>query len=137
VKDEILGIVNRENISILEFSIEPKRMGEMIQLISKGEISGKIAKTVFEEMLTSKSNPSDIIKAKGLSVVRDDKEIERMVDKALNENPDAVDGWKKGRDRVLGSLVGAVMKETKGKADPKLVNDLLLKKLGPLGQKST
>ena len=135
VKDEILGIVNRENINITEFQIEPKRIGEMIKLISSGEISGKIAKTVFEEMLTSKNDPSDIIKAKGLSVVRDDKEIDRIVDKALLENPDAIDGWKKGRDRVLGSLVGAVMKETKGKADPKLVNDLLLKKLGPLGQK--
>ncbi len=135
VKDEILGIVNKENISITEFPIEPKRIGELISLISKGEISGKIAKTVFEDMLTSKESPQTIIQTKGLSVVRDDKEIERIVDKAITENPEAIEGWKKGRDRILGSLVGAVMKESKGKADPKLVNELLLKKLGPLGPK--
>ncbi|MDX1961010.1 MAG: Asp-tRNA(Asn)/Glu-tRNA(Gln) amidotransferase subunit GatB [Leptospiraceae bacterium] len=135
VKDEILGIVNKESISIKEFSIEAERVGEMISLINKGEISGKIAKTIFEEMLTSKQTPSEIVKAKGLSVVRDDKELLTLVEKAILENPDAVDGWSKGRDRVLGSLVGAVMKHTKGKADPKLVNDLLLAKLGPLGEK--
>lgn len=135
VKDEILGIVNKENISIKDFSIEPERIGELILLISKGDISGKIAKTVFEEMLTSKESPREIIQKKGLSVVRDDKELERLVDKALSENPDAVDGWKKGRDRVLGALVGAVMKETRGKAEPKMVNQLLLEKLGPLGTK--
>ncbi len=135
VKDEILGIVNRENISITEFSIEPERIGELILLINKGEISGKIAKTVFETMLAEKKTPSQIVKEKGLTVVRDDKELDKIADKVIMENPDAVDGWKKGRDRVLGSLVGAVMKETKGKADPKLVNELLLKKLGPLGEK--
>lgn len=135
VKDEILGIVNRENISITEFVIDPERIGELILLINKGEISGKIAKTVFEAMLEEKKSPSQIVREKGLTVVRDDKELDKIADKVIMDNPDAVDGWKKGRDRVLGSLVGAVMKETKGKADPKLVNELLLKKLGPLGEK--
>ncbi|MCB1142140.1 MAG: Asp-tRNA(Asn)/Glu-tRNA(Gln) amidotransferase subunit GatB [Leptospiraceae bacterium] len=135
VKDEILGYVNKENISILEFPIQPERIGEMIALINKGEITGKIAKSIYEEMLTSDKTPSEVVKEKGLGVVRDDKQIEELVVKALSENPDAVDGWKKGRDRVLGSLVGAVMKSSKGKADPKLVNELLLKHLGPLGEK--
>jgi aspartyl-tRNA(Asn)/glutamyl-tRNA(Gln) amidotransferase subunit B len=135
VKDEILGYINKENITIQEFPVSAARIGEMILLINSGEITGKIAKTIYEEMLTSPKTPIEIVKEKGLGVVRDDKQLETIIDKALSENPDAIDGWQKGRDRVLGALVGAVMKETKGKADPKLVNELLLKKLGPLGEK--
>lgn len=131
VKDEILGIVNKESSTIDQFSIEPERIGELIQLINKGDISGKIAKTIFEEMLISKDRPSQIMEAKGLKVVRDDKAIEAIVDKVLETNPDSVQSWKNGKDKALAALVGAVMKETKGKADPKLVNELLLAKLGP------
>ena len=131
VKDEVLGIVNKESISIDKFSVGPERIGQLIALINKGEISGKIAKTVFEEMLTSSQTPEQIVEAKGLKVVRDDKEIERIVDQVLEANQESVNSYKAGKDRALGALVGAVMKETKGKADPKTVNDLLLQKLGP------
>lgn len=136
VKDEVLGIVNKENINISEFSVGAERIGELISLINKGEISGKIAKTVFEDMLTSPDSPSKIVEAKGLKVVRDDKELEIIVDRVLDNNQDSVNSWKSGKDRALGALVGAVMKETKGKADPKLVNELLLGKLGPCPGKS-
>ena len=131
VKDEVLGIVNKENAKIQEFSVGPDRIGELVSLIHKGEITGKIAKTVFEDMLTSNLTPSAIVESKGLKVVRDDKEIERIVDQVLENNQESVTAWKSGKDRALGALVGAVMKETKGKADPKLVNELLLEKLGP------
>lgn len=131
VKDEVLGIVNKENAKIQEFSVGPERIGELVSLIHKGEITGKIAKTVFEDMLTSDLTPSAIVESKGLKVVRDDKEIERIVDQVLENNQESVTAWKSGKDRALGALVGAVMKETKGKADPKLVNELLLEKLGP------
>jgi aspartyl-tRNA(Asn)/glutamyl-tRNA(Gln) amidotransferase subunit B len=131
VKDEVLGIVNKETIKIQDFSVGPERIGELISLINKGDISGKIAKTVFEDMLTSPDSPGKIVEAKGLKVVRDDKELESIVDKVLENNTDSVNSWKSGKDRALGALVGAVMKETKGKADPKMVNELLLVKLGP------
>jgi len=136
VKDEILGIVNKENISIRDFSIEPERIAQMIQMLNSGSITGKIAKIIFETMLTSKASPQEIAKEQGLVVVRDDKALDEIAQRAIEANPDAVEGWKKGRDRVLGALVGYVMKETKGKADPKLVNEILLAKLGPLGPKS-
>lgn len=135
VKDEILGIVNKENISISEFSIEPKRIAELIEMLNANAITGKIAKIIFETMLTSKDTPSQIAQKQGLVVMRDTKQIEELAEKALAANPDAVEGWKKGRDKVLAALVGFVMKETKGKADPKLVNEILLAKLGPLGEK--
>jgi aspartyl-tRNA(Asn)/glutamyl-tRNA(Gln) amidotransferase subunit B len=135
VKDEILGIVNKESIMIQEFSIEPERIGEMIAMIGTGEITGKIAKTVFEEMLHSKSTPKEIVESKGLKVERDDKALQEIINKVYDSQPESVENWKNGKDRVLGALVGAVMKETKGKADPQLVNKLLLEKLGPLGEK--
>ncbi|MDF3820397.1 Asp-tRNA(Asn)/Glu-tRNA(Gln) amidotransferase subunit GatB [Leptospira sp. 96542] len=135
VKDEILGIVNKENISIDEFSIEPERIGKLVSLINSGEISGKIAKTIFEDMLTSKDSPESIVEKKGLKVVRDDKELESIIVRVLEANQESVEAWNNGKDRALGAIVGAVMKETKGKADPKLANELILAKLGPLGEK--
>jgi aspartyl-tRNA(Asn)/glutamyl-tRNA(Gln) amidotransferase subunit B len=131
VKDEVLGIVNKENISISEFTIDPKRIGGLVKLIVDGKISGKIAKDVFEKMLTTPKSPEEIVQSEGLIVVKDDKEIERLVDLILEKNPQAIEDYRKGKDRALGSLVGAVMKESKGKADPGSVNKLLLEKLGP------
>ncbi len=135
VKDEVLGIVNKENISIQEFKVSAEKIGKLVFLINSGDITGKIAKTIFEDMLTSDSSPEEIIEAKGLKVVRDDKALEEIVDRVLVGQQESVDAWKNGKDRVLGAIVGAVMKETKGKADPKMVNDLILKKIGPLGEK--
>ncbi len=135
VKDEVLGIVNKENISIDEFSVGPDRIGKLVAMIVSGEITGKIAKTIFEDMLTTGDSPETIVEAKGLKVVRDDKAIEEIVNRVLETQQESVDAWKNGKDRALGAIVGAVMKETKGKADPKLVNDMILSKLGPLGEK--
>ncbi len=135
VKDEVLGIVNKENISIEEFSVGPERIGKLVAMIASGEITGKIAKTIFEDMLTSTDQPEAIVEAKGLKVVRDDKAIEEIVIRVLESQTESVEAWKNGKDRALGAIVGAVMKETKGKADPKLVNEMILSKLGPLGEK--
>ena len=133
VKDEVLGIVNKENISINEFSISAEKIGNLVKLITSGKISGKIAKTVFEEMLGSNDDPAAIVEKKGLGVVTDTKAIQDIVNKVYDANPESVESWKKGKDKALGALVGAVMKETKGKADPAIVNKLLLEKLGPVG----
>ncbi|EMP04713.1 putative aspartyl/glutamyl-tRNA(Asn/Gln) amidotransferase, B subunit, partial [Leptospira interrogans serovar Pyrogenes str. 200701872] len=135
VKDEILGIVNKENITISEFSVSARRIGELVKLIADGKISGKIAKTVFEELLTSDKDAETIVTEKILIVVRDDKEIERIVDEAIANNQDAVTKYKSGKDRALGAIVGYVMKVSKGKADPELVNQMLLEKLGSVAAK--
>ncbi|MBE7410806.1 MAG: Asp-tRNA(Asn)/Glu-tRNA(Gln) amidotransferase subunit GatB [Leptospiraceae bacterium] len=128
VKDEVLGILNKENEDIQNFPIEPKRLGEMILLINEGKISGKIAKIIFEEMLVSKDSPTEIMTKKNLGVVRDDKAIELIVDKVISENSEAIDSYRKGKERALAALVGAVMKESKGKADPGIVNKMILEK---------
>ncbi|EQA46217.1 aspartyl/glutamyl-tRNA(Asn/Gln) amidotransferase, B subunit [Leptospira broomii serovar Hurstbridge str. 5399] len=136
VKDEVLGIVNKESITISEFNVGPKRIGKLVKLIADGKISGKIGKTVFEEMLSNEKDPEIIVTEKNLIVVRDDKEIERIVDEAIAANEDAVQKYKSGKDRALGAIVGYIMKVSKGKADPNLVNQMLLDKLGPLPPKS-
>ncbi|MEI1277640.1 Asp-tRNA(Asn)/Glu-tRNA(Gln) amidotransferase subunit GatB [Leptospira venezuelensis] len=135
VKDEVLGIVNKESITISEFKVGPERIGGLVKLIADGKISGKIGKTVFEEMLGTDKDPETIVTEKNLIVVRDDKEIERIVDEAIAANEDAVQKYKSGKDRALGAIVGYVMKVSKGKADPNLVNQMLLDKLGPLPPK--
>jgi len=135
VKDEVLGIVNKENISIRDFQVGPDRIGQLVLLLRNESISGKIAKTVFEKMLNSLATPEEIVLNEGLNVVKDDKALEEIVDRVLLGQSESIEAWKNGRDRALGAIVGAVMKETKGKADPKLANDWILAKIGPLGEK--
>lgn len=106
-----------------------KNLADLIAEVDKGTISGKIAKTVFKEMWDSGSTPADIIKAKGLVQVSDPGEIEKIVADVLAANPDQVAEFKAGKDKVVGFFVGAIMKASKGKANPGLVNEILMKKL--------
>jgi aspartyl-tRNA(Asn)/glutamyl-tRNA(Gln) amidotransferase subunit B len=101
----------------------------MLGLIEKGLISGKIAKTVFEEMYRTGKDPETIVKEKGLLQISDEADLERVVDEVLKESPKEVERFKKGEAKLLGYFVGQVMKKTKGKANPRMVNDLIKKKL--------
>ena len=111
-------------------SSHAKRLGEMILLISKGTISSKIGKTVFKEMWTSPDAPEKIVADKGLVQITDTKEIEDIVDQVIAANAKAVEDYKGGNKKAIGALVGQVMKQSKGKANPQMVNELLAKKLG-------
>lgn len=122
--------LNAESITIENSPVEPQRLGAMIGLISKGTISSKIAKKVFEEMWKSSDSPEDIVKAKGLVQITDTKAIEAIVDQVIAANPKAVEEYKGGKKKAIGSLVGQVMKQSKGKANPQMVNQLLAQKLG-------
>ena len=103
----------------------------MLKLLKEGTISGKIAKTVFEEMYTTGKAPGDIVREKGLTVIADAGALEAIVDQVIARHPQAVAEFKAGKAGSKNFLVGQVMKATQGKADPKLVNDLLAKKLAP------
>ena len=92
-------------------------------------ITGKIAKSVFEEMVSSRKEPRVIVKEKGLIQISDGAAIEQMCREVISENPKAVEELKAGKERALGALVGGVMKKSKGKANPNLVNEILLKLL--------
>ena len=121
--------LNAENLTIENSPVDAKRLAEMILLIQKGTISGKIAKTVFVEMWKSQDSPEKIVKDKGLVQITDTSAIEKIVDEVISNNQKAVEEYRAGKKKAIGSLVGQIMKATKGKANPQMVNELLTKKL--------
>lgn len=126
---EVLAVVNEKKIDILDFPITPVNLGKLINLINDGTISGKIAKEVFNFMLIDNSDPELIVKEKNLIQISDTGEIELIIKKIIDTNPDQVQEYRSGKEKVFGFFVGLVMKQSKGKANPKLVNEILKKKL--------
>ena len=129
ILSEVLRVVNENAISISEFSIKENRLAELISLITAGTISGKIAKTVFEEMLSSEDTPKSIVDKKGLVQVTNPEEIRPICLDILQKNSALVAEYLGGRDKLFGAFVGQVMKATKGKANPGLVNKILKEEL--------
>lgn len=130
VINELLGALNKEGKGLKDSPISAKQLGGLIALISDNTISGKIAKEVFAEMYASGKDAAAIVEEKGLKQVTDTSEIEAIIDKVIAANPDNVEKYKAGKDKLFGFFVGQVMKETQGKANPQMVNELLKKKLG-------
>ncbi len=126
---ELLGLLNTENKTAAESPISAAHLGELIQLISQEVISGKIAKSVFQIMAECGRTPGEIVEAEGLKQVTDTGEIAAVVDEVIAEHPDEVEKYKQGKKKIMGFLVGQVMKKTEGKANPKAVNKLLSQKL--------
>ena len=129
IMSELLGLLKKDNREIEDCPVTPKQLAEMFQLIDKGIISNKIAKQVFEEMYETGSSAEEIVQKKGLVQVSDGAEIENVIKTILAANPDAVEKYRSGNTKVFGFFVGEVMKEMKGKANPKIVNQILQKKL--------
>jgi aspartyl-tRNA(Asn)/glutamyl-tRNA(Gln) amidotransferase subunit B len=129
VMTEVLKIVNDQKISIAQFLVSAENLGKLIKMINENIISGKIAKEIFPEMLKANQDPNEIVKEKNLIQITDSSEIEKAIDKILSANPKQVEEFLSGKDKVLGFFVGQIMKETKGKANPTIVNELLKNKL--------
>ncbi|WP_369715940.1 Asp-tRNA(Asn)/Glu-tRNA(Gln) amidotransferase subunit GatB [Leptotrichia alba] len=129
VLTEILRVLKEKNISIEEFSVEPENIGKLIKLIKADTISSKIAKDVFEILLSENKNPEIIVKEKGLVQITDNSEIEKIVEQVLAENPQSVEDYKAGKSNALKYLVGQSMRLSKGKANPKMINEMILAKL--------
>ena len=125
--NELLGALDGRTLAELPFT--PQALAELVALIDDGTISGKIAKDVFADMLTHGGRPKDIVDAKGLRQVSDAGAIEPVVEQVIADNPTSAAQYRQGQKKVLGFLVGQVMKSTGGKANPKLVNELLRSKL--------
>ena len=130
---EVMRVLKDKNITIEEFSITPKHLGEIVKLIDKGTISSKIAKKLFEIKLTDERDPEVIVKEEGMVQVADTGVIEVMVDEVIAKNPKMVEDYKNSdegrKPRVLKGLMGQVMKLSKGKANPQLVTEIMTKKL--------
>ena len=129
ITGELFALLNDKNLEISKSPISAKNLSKLINLIKDGTISGKIAKSVFEIMATGDKNPVDIVEEKGLKQQSDPKELEKLIDKVINDNPDKVKEYKSGKEKLFGFFVGQVMKISGGKANPQLVNDILKKKL--------
>ncbi len=126
---ELTAILNAKGLSITESPISPERLAGLIKLIDAGTISGKIAKIVFDEMAGSEKDAKTIVEEKGLVQVSDEGEISRIVDKVIESNPDEAEKYRNGRKKLFGFFVGQAMKESRGKANPQVVNELLKKRL--------
>ena len=129
VMGDLLGALKAEGKEISESPVRAEHLGELLALIGKGEISGKLAKEVFAKMMTAGEAPQPIIEREGLKQISDTATIERIIDDVLAANPKQVEQYKGGKTTVLGFLVGQVMKATRGQANPALLNQLLKDKL--------
>lgn len=126
---ELLRELKRDEREIESCPIPPESLAGLLRLIDAGTVSGKIAKTVFEEMYTTGKAAEVIVKEKGLTQVKDEGAIEAIVDAVLAENPSEVEQYRGGKEKLMGFFVGQVMRKSKGKANPQLVNEILRKKL--------
>ncbi len=126
---ELFGALNKAGKTIAESPVSPAALGELIDLIADGTLSGRLAKDVFAEMLASGKGARAIVAEKGLKQVTDTGAIGAAIDAVLAGEPDKIAEYRAGKEKLLAFFVGQVMKATQGKANPALVNQLLKKKL--------
>lgn len=130
ITNDLLREVKDRKLDINNLKIKPNQLVVLVEMIEKGTISSTIAKEVFSEMIQTGKDPQLIVEEKKLVQISDEGFIEEVVSKVISSNPDVITDYKKGKKNALTFLVGQVMKETKGKANPKIVNELLKEKVG-------
>ncbi|MEM6598558.1 MAG: Asp-tRNA(Asn)/Glu-tRNA(Gln) amidotransferase subunit GatB [Cyanobacteria bacterium P01_D01_bin.36] len=129
IMSDIAGYLNAEKLSITEIKLTPEALAEMVKLIEDGTISNKIGKDILPKLLKNGGSPKKIVEKEGLSQISDPAEIESMIDEVIEAHPDELAKFRAGKTKLKGFFVGQVMKRTGGRADPKLTNQLLGKKL--------
>ncbi|GHT37090.1 aspartyl/glutamyl-tRNA(Asn/Gln) amidotransferase subunit B [Endomicrobiia bacterium] len=129
ISTELSAKLNSSKSSIAEVPVSSINLAKLVSLILNGTISGKIAKTVFEEMYEKLSDPEIIVKERGLMQISDESTIAKICEEAIAESPKAVAEFKSGKERAVGAIIGLVMKKSKGQVNPQIVNRILLKKL--------
>ena len=129
ITSELFSLLKKNNQDLNNSPVSPENLGQLIKLIPTNEISGKIAKDVLEDMFSSGKTARQIVDEKGLQQVTDQGEIAKVIDEVIAENQNMVEQYLAGKDKLLGFFVGQAMKLTKGKANPKMLNDILKQKL--------
>lgn len=129
IMSEVLRIVNEKGCNIFDAGISPEYLAEIVKFIDEGKISSKLGKELFEEVINTKKRPSEIVKEKKMVQISDIDELEKVVKGVIEAYPDEALRFKNGELKLMGFFVGMVMKETKGKANPKVVNELIKKML--------
>lgn len=126
---ELSAYLNARDLDIREVRVTPDQLAELIALVEKGTVSVTMAKAVFEEMLESGRDPRTIVEERGMTQISDREELENLVKEVVEENPKVVEDFRKGKEKAVGFLVGQVMRKTKGRANPQLVNELIMRRL--------
>ena len=129
ITGELFAVLNEKNLEISESPVSSNNLSKLINLIKDGTISGKIAKTIFEEMIDGDKDPQTIVDQKGLKQESDPKALEEIINKVIKNNTSKVKEYKSGKEKLFGFFVGQVMKESKGKGNPQLINKILKEKL--------
>ena len=129
VINTLFAVLTKKNVPITESPVSAENLGKLVDLISDNTISGRIAKDVFEEMVESGEAPDSIVEAKGLKQITDTGAIEAAIDEVIASNPDKVEQFKGGKDKLIGWFIGQVMQKTQGKANPGMVQELMRQKL--------
>jgi len=130
VQGELMGRLNAAGKQITESPVSAEQLGELVRLIAQGALTGKLAKQVFAKMFESGASAPAVMEQEGLKQISDAAELGRMIDEVIANSPKQVEQYKSGKKTVLGYFMGQIMKATRGQADPKIVNQLLRKKLG-------
>ena len=129
IMGDFSALLNKEKMTIKDSRVTPENLCKMLEIIDKGKINSKIAKSVFEEMFSTGGNPQKIIEDRGLEQISDEGLLEAIIEEVIKDNPGAVEQFREGKDKAIGFLIGRVMAKTKGKANPGIVNDIITKKL--------
>ncbi len=129
ITGDIAAYIKSNRLTFDQLSFQPKELAEMLKMIDTGEISGKIAKEILPELLSQGGSPKQLVQERGLGMIGDPKVIEEIINQLILKHPNEVESFRSGKKKLLGFFVGQLMKETKGKADPKLANQILNEKL--------
>lgn len=129
IMGDFSALLNKEKMTIKDSRVTPENLCKMLEIIDKGKINYKIAKSVFEEMFSTGKNAQKIIEDRGLEQISDEGLLEAIIEEVIKDNPGPVEQFKEGKDKAIGFLIGRVMAKTKGKANPGMVNEIIIKKL--------
>ncbi len=129
ITGDLAAYIKSNRLTFDQLPFQPNELAEMLKMIDNGEISGKIAKEILPELLSKGGSPKQLVQDRGLGMIGDPKVIEEIIDQLILKHPNEVESFRSGKKKLLGFFVGQLMKATKGKADPKLANQILNKKL--------
>jgi len=126
---DLLGYLKEQKITLIECKVTPEKLAKIVELLETGKINNHAAKEIFETVAQTGGTPEEIVKEKGLEQINSVEQLEKIVKEIVETNPDVVEKYKSGKDRLFGFFVGQAMKQTKGKGDPKIIQELLKKHL--------
>jgi aspartyl-tRNA(Asn)/glutamyl-tRNA(Gln) amidotransferase subunit B len=127
---DLMGLLKADGKEIGESPVSAEKLGELVRMMAKGELSGKLAKEIFPKMFATGDSPSAIVEREGLKQISDAGELERVIEEVIASNPKQVDQYRGGKATVINFLVGQAMRATRGQAKPDTVTEILKRKLG-------